>query len=94
METIINVSSATTLTGLLVIIFKFAYPTASGKLIAAMAFICGQMSALLVAMAAETPMIGRRAIATIIITGILCTAAAMGIHSGDTSADDKRIATS
>lgn len=90
MEVIVGALSATTLAQLMVAIFKFAVPSAPSKLIAAVAFLCGQLSAVVVQAAGIGVSTSQQVLATMFASGILATAAAMGIRAADQSAEAKR----
>lgn len=90
MEVVIGISGATTVAGLMVALFKFGVPSAPSKVIAGFAFIAGQLSAILVTMAGAGLHRDQRTFATIVITGILCAAAAAGISRTDNSAEKNR----
>lgn len=93
MEVIVGALSATTLAQLMVAIFKFAVPSAQSKVIAAIAFLCGQLSAIVVQAAGLGVSTSQKVIATMFASGILATAAAMGIRAADQSAESKRTGT-
>lgn len=76
---------------LLVALFKLGVPTASSALIALMAFVSGQVGAVLVVMADTGITVEQKPLATIAVTGILAAAAAAGISRTDQSAENKRV---
>lgn len=90
MEETVGILGATTVATMLVSIFKFAAPSASSKLIAFVAFISGQLSAIAVQGAGAGLSLSQKVIFSVIITGVLATAAAMGIRKADQAAEDKR----
>lgn len=91
MEVIVGISGATTVATLLVAIFKFALPSASSKLIAVVAFLSGQLSALVVQMAGDGVSTSQKVIAVMFISGVLAAAAAIGIRAVDQAAEAKRV---
>lgn len=91
MEIIVGISGASTSAMLLVALFKLGFPNASSAVIAGAAFLAGQISSVLVAMASTGISADQKIIATIAITGILASAAAAGISRTDQSAENKRI---
>lgn len=93
MEVIVGALSATTLAQLLVAMFKFGVPSAPSKLIAVIAFLSGQLSAVVIQAAGEGVTVGQKVIATMFASGILAAAAAMGIRAADQSAEAKRTGT-
>ncbi len=90
MEVIVGISGATTVATLLVAIFKFGVPSAPSKVIAAVAFCCGQLSAVAVQAAGAGVSVSQKVIAVMFITGVLATAAAIGIRAVDQAAEAKR----
>lgn len=90
MEIIVGITGATTVASLLVALFKLGVPSASSAFIAAMAFVAGQLSAVLVTMASTGLAKDQKTIATVLITGVLCAAAAAGISRTDNAAEAKR----
>lgn len=91
MEIIIGISGATTAASLLVSLFKLGVPSASSALIALVAFLAGQLSAILVTAAQGGLATDQKVIATMILTGIMAAAAAAGISRTDQTAEAKRI---
>lgn len=92
MEIIVGISGATTIASLLVALFKLGVPSASSAVIAGIAFLSGQLGAVLVTMASTGLHRSQGVIATIVITGILAAAAAAGISRTDQSAEKARAA--
>lgn len=90
MEIIIGITGATTVAGLLVALFKLGVPAASAALIAVMAFIAGQLAAVLVTAAGGGVQFTQQGMATVVVTGILAAAAAAGISRTDQKAEEKR----
>jgi hypothetical protein len=90
MEIIIGISGATTAASLLVSLFKLGVPSASSAVIAGIAFLAGQASAILVTAAQGGLAVNQTAISTMILTGIMAAAAAAGISRTDQSAEAKR----
>jgi len=74
----------------LVSIFKLGVPSASSALIASIAFLAGQISAVLVTAAQGGLAADQKTIATVALTGILSAAAAAGISRTDNTAEAKR----
>jgi ABC-type uncharacterized transport system permease subunit len=91
MEVIIGISGATTAASLLVALFKLGVPSASSALIALVAFLAGQASAVLVTAAQGGLATEQKVIASILLTGIMAAAAAAGISRTDNAAEAKRI---
>lgn len=91
MDVVIGITGAATIASLLVSIFKFGVPSASSKLIAVVAFLCGQLSALGVQAAGDGIVWNQKVVAVMFITGVLGTAAAMGIRAADAKADSQRV---
>lgn len=90
MEIIVGITGATAVAGLLVALFKLGVPSASSATIAGVAFVAGQLSAVLVTATAGGLAVSQRAIAGIVVTGILAAAAAAGISRTDQSAELRR----
>lgn len=90
MEVIIGISGATTAASLLVSLFKLGVPSASSALIASIAFMAGQLSSVLVTAAQGGLAVNQKAIAGIVLTGILAAASAAGISKTDQSAEKNR----
>lgn len=90
MEVIIGISGATTAASLLVALFKLGVPGASSALIALVAFLAGQLSAVLVTAAQGGLALQQTVIASVVLTGIMSAAAAAGISRTDQSAEAKR----
>ena len=90
MEIIIGISGATTAASLLVSLFKLGVPSASSAVIAGIAFISGQASSVLVTAAQGGLGVNQKAIAGIVLTGIMAAAAAAGISRTDQSAEKGR----
>lgn len=90
MEIIVGITGATTTAGLIVALFKYGVPGASSRQIAGLAFIAGQLAAVLVAATQSQLAISQRAIASVAITGILAAAAAAGIDRTNQSAEKNR----
>jgi len=90
MEIIIGISGATTAASLLVSLFKLGVPAASSAMIAAIAVLSGQAASVLVTAAQGGLAINQKAIAGIILTGIMAAAAAAGISRTDQSAEKNR----
>lgn len=90
MEVIIGISGATTAASLLVALFKLGVPSASSALIALVAFLAGQLSAVLVTAAQGGLAISQAVIASVVLTGIMAAAAAAGISRTDNTAEAKR----
>src|SRR5688500_11802141 len=90
MEVIIGISGATTAASLLVALFELGVPSASSALIALVAFLAGQVSAVLVTAAQGGLAFSQAVIASVILTGIMAAAAAAGISRTDQSAEAKR----
>lgn len=93
MEIIIGISGATTAASLLVALFKLGVPSASSALIALVAFLAGQASAVLVTAAQGGLALQQTVIASMVLTGIMAAAAAAGISRTDQSAEAKRTGT-
>lgn len=91
MEQIIEVSAAVPIATALVLIFKFALPSSSSKVIAAFAFLSGQAGAILIAMAGDGIHANQKVIAIIVISGITATVTAMGLRAGENSAEARRV---
>jgi hypothetical protein len=91
MEVVVGISGASTVAMLLVALFKFGVPSAPSKAIAGIAFLAGQLSAVLVTMASTGLLLDQKVIGTLIITGVLASAAAAGISRTDQSAESKRV---
>lgn len=92
MDVIVGISGASTVAMLLVSLFKLGVPTAPSAAIAGIAFLAGQISALLVTMASTGLSTDQKVLATMVITGILSAAAAAGISRTDQSAENSRVA--
>lgn len=92
METIIGIGGASSLTMLLVALFKKGYPSAPSKLIAFVSFLSGQATAVLVAMAGEGLSTNQKVLSVTAITGIMAAAAGAGISRTDQSAENDRVA--
>jgi len=90
MEVIIGISGAATICGLLVALFKLGVPSASSAMIALVAVLAGQFSSVLVTAAGDGLALNQKAIATVIITGIMAAAAAAGVSRTEQSAEAKR----
>lgn len=90
MEVIIGISGAATIATLMVAIFKFGVPAAPSKIIALVAFLCGELSAVAVQAAGDGVALNQKVIATMFITGVLSAAASMGIRAVDQAAEAKR----
>jgi len=90
MEVIVGISGASTVAMLLVALFKLGMPSASSAMIAAIAFLSGQASSVLVTAASAGLALNQKTIATVIITGVLSAAAAAGISRTDQSAEKSR----
>ena len=90
MEIIIGLSGATTAASLLVALFKLGVPSASSALIALVAVLAGQASSVLVTAAQGGLSVSQTVIASIILTGIMASAAAAGISRTDNTAEAKR----
>ena len=90
MEVIIGISGATTAASLLVALFKLGVPGASSALIALVAFLAGQASAVLVTAAQGGLHAQQTVIASVLLTGIMAAAAAAGISRTDNAAEAKR----
>lgn len=90
MEVIIGISGATTAASLLVALFKLGVPSASSALIALVAFLAGQASAVLVTAAQGGLAVRQTVIASVLLTGIMAAAAAAGISRTDNAAEAKR----
>lgn len=91
MEIIVGISGASTVAMLLVSLFKLGVPTASSAMIAFIAFVSGQVASLLVTMASTGISTDQKILATLVITGILASAAAAGVSRTDQSAETKRV---
>lgn len=76
---------------LLVALFKKGIPSAPSKAIAGVAFLSGQLAALLVTMANTGLATNQKVIATMIITGIIAAAGGAGISRTDQSAENDRV---
>lgn len=92
METIVGISGACSVAMLLVALFKKGIPTAPSKAVAGVAFLAGQLAALLVTMANEGLSLQQKTIAVMIITGIIAAAGGAGINRMDQSAENDRVA--
>lgn len=90
MEIIIGISGATTAASLLVSLFKLGVPSASSAMIAGIAFLAGQLSAVLVTAAQGGLALRQQVVATVLLTGIMAAAAAAGISRTDQSAEKNR----
>lgn len=90
MEIIVGISGATTAASLLVSLFKLGVPSASSAIIAGVAFVAGQCSSILVTAAQGGLAVNQKAVAGIILTGIMAAAAAAGISRTDQSAEKAR----
>lgn len=91
MEVIVGTTGAATVAMLLVALFKLGVPTAPSKAIAGIAFLAGQLAALLVTMASTGVAMDQKVLATMAITGILASAAGAGVSRTDQSAETKRV---
>lgn len=90
MDVVIGISGAATVSALLVAIFKFGFPSAPSKAIAAMAFVCGQISSVAIQAAGAGLTLNQKVIATVFVTGVLCAASSIGIRALDMAAEAKR----
>jgi hypothetical protein len=90
MEIVIGISGATTAASLLVALFKLGVPSASSATIAGVAFVAGQLSALLVTAAQGELAASQTVIAGVLLTGIMAAAAAAGISRADNKAEAGR----
>lgn len=75
---------------MLVALFKLGVPSASSALIALVAVLAGQLSAVLVTAAQGGLAVQQTVIASIVLTGIMASAAAAGISRTDNTAEAKR----
>lgn len=90
METIIGASGAAVVAGYLVNFFKLARPGASSGLLIAVAVSAGQFAAALATMVQDGIHLGQKPIGTIILMGILASAAASGLSRTNNSAEAAR----
>ena len=91
METIVGISGACSVAMLLVALFKKGVPTAPSKAIAGIAFLSGQVAAVLVTMANEGLAANQKTIAVMVITGVIAAAGGAGISRTDQSAENDRV---
>ena len=91
MEVIVGISGASTVAMLLVALFKLGVPTAPSKAIAGTAFLAGQLASVLVTMANGGLAANQKVIGSLIIAGVIASAAAAGVSRTDQSAETKRV---
>lgn len=89
MDFVLTMGTAATAAGLLVALFKMAFPAAGSAAVVAVAVLAGVGLSLLTTLA-TAPALNRQALATSVVAGIFAAGTAVGLHASNKSADELR----